>query len=62
LRAPDRHATNDGVIGKFTGLEKMITRRVGLEDIVRDGFEELIHNKDEHIKILISPKMKDFSK
>ncbi|KPI44391.1 Cutinase transcription factor 1 beta [Cyphellophora attinorum] len=47
---------------KFTGLEKMITRRVGLEDIVRDGFEELIHNKDEHIKILISPKMKDYSK
>lgn len=34
----------------------MVTRRVGLADVVEQGFEELINNKDEHVKILISPR------
>lgn len=33
----------------------MITKRVALEDVIEDGFEELIRNKDEHIKIIVSP-------
>lgn len=43
-------------LGKFTNLHKMVTRRVGLVDVVEQGFEELINHKDEHVKILISPK------
>lgn len=34
----------------------MVTSRIGLDDVVKDGFEQLIHNKDEHVKILVSPK------
>lgn len=35
----------------------MITSRIALEDLVSLGFEELINRKDDHIKILISPKL-----
>jgi threonine dehydrogenase-like Zn-dependent dehydrogenase len=42
--------------GRFQGYEKMVTSRVSLEDVVAGGFEELVNNKDDHIKILISPK------
>ena len=42
--------------GKFDGYEKMVTTRIALEDVVSKGFEELVNNRDEHIKILISPK------
>lgn len=41
--------------GKFIGYERLITGRIGLEDIVDQGFSELINNKDKHIKILVSP-------
>jgi len=36
----------------------MITSKIGLEDTVTKGFEELLDRKDDHIKILISPKLK----
>lgn len=35
--------------------EAMITRRVSLDDVVAEGFDELIANKDEHIKIIVHP-------
>ncbi|KAF2221165.1 L-iditol 2-dehydrogenase, partial [Elsinoe ampelina] len=41
--------------GKFVGVEDMVTSRITLEDTVEKGFEELISNKDNHIKIIISP-------
>jgi (R,R)-butanediol dehydrogenase/meso-butanediol dehydrogenase/diacetyl reductase len=34
---------------------KMITKKVKLEDVVKEGFEELVKNKDQHIKILVTP-------
>lgn len=34
----------------------MVTARIGLEDLVKKGIKELIDNKDEHIKILVTPK------
>ncbi|RDW59342.1 2,3-butanediol dehydrogenase [Aspergillus mulundensis] len=43
------------VLGRFQGVEKMITRRLSLEDIVEQGFKELIKPND-HIKILATPK------
>ncbi|EXJ85646.1 hypothetical protein A1O1_06012 [Capronia coronata CBS 617.96] len=43
---------------EFKGYEQMVTSRISLEDVVAKGFDELINNKDDHIKILISPKLK----
>ncbi|TDP26721.1 (R,R)-butanediol dehydrogenase/meso-butanediol dehydrogenase/diacetyl reductase [Halanaerobium congolense] len=36
--------------------DKMITSEISLDDIEEKGFKELINNKNEHIKILVSPK------
>ncbi len=36
--------------------EQFITGRIGLEDLVKGGFRELIDNKEENVKILVSPK------
>ncbi len=33
----------------------LITGRIGLDDIVEKGLEELIANKAEHVKILVTP-------
>lgn len=43
--------------GKITGYERMITSRVPLAQVVNKGFEELANRKDDHVKILISPKL-----
>ncbi|RFU33284.1 hypothetical protein B7463_g3055, partial [Scytalidium lignicola] len=42
--------------GKFYGIEKMVTSRILLEDVVEKGLVELIERKDDHIKILVTPK------
>lgn len=34
----------------------MITGRIALEDIREKGFEQLVKNKDEHVKILATPR------
>jgi (R,R)-butanediol dehydrogenase / meso-butanediol dehydrogenase / diacetyl reductase len=34
---------------------QFITGRIALDDIVKNGFEELINNKEENIKILVQP-------
>ncbi|KAL3491448.1 hypothetical protein BJX62DRAFT_251407 [Aspergillus germanicus] len=46
--------------GRFAGVERMITGRIALEDIVEKGFEELVRPND-HLKILASPKGRDFA-
>ena len=33
--------------GYFAGLENLITRKIGLEDLVDKGIKGLIHEKDE---------------
>lgn len=33
----------------------MITKRIGVDDIVPEGFEELVHHRDKHVKILVQP-------
>ena len=43
------------VEGKLRGYEKLVTGRIALSDIVKKGFEELVNNKDQHIKILVNP-------
>lgn len=32
----------------------MITSKVHVDDIVSKGFDELVKNKDEHVKILVT--------
>jgi threonine dehydrogenase-like Zn-dependent dehydrogenase len=44
--------------GELKGFEKMVTSRIALEDVVDKGLLELINNKDEQVKILISPKLR----
>ncbi|KAI0357736.1 NAD(P)-binding protein [Trametes cingulata] len=46
--------------GKFNvdGLASLITRRISLQDVVDKGIKALIHEKDEHVKILVSPDLK----
>lgn len=34
----------------------MVTSRISLDDIVEKGFEELVNNKDNHIKIMVRPR------
>jgi (R,R)-butanediol dehydrogenase/meso-butanediol dehydrogenase/diacetyl reductase len=41
--------------GRIQHVEDMITRRVELANIVADGFEELVENKNDHVKIVVSP-------
>lgn len=43
-------------IGKFKGIAKMITSRILLEDVVTKGFDELMTNKDDHVKIVVTPR------
>jgi hypothetical protein len=42
--------------GKFKGVEKMITSRIALAEVDEKGFKELIEHRDDHIKILVTPK------
>jgi hypothetical protein len=34
----------------------MVTARIALEDTKAHGFDELVNNKDKHIKILVTPR------
>ena len=35
----------------------MITARISLDDLVNEGFEQLVKNKDHHSKIIATPKL-----
>ncbi|KAF5350470.1 hypothetical protein D9756_008627 [Leucocoprinus leucothites] len=41
--------------GKFKNIEKLITRKIKLDDVVEDGLKRLISEKDKQVKILVSP-------
>ncbi|CAO2654538.1 Nn.00g112710.m01.CDS01 [Neocucurbitaria sp. VM-36] len=41
---------------KFGDIEDMVTSRIKLEDVTEKGFEELVQNRDYHVKILVTPK------
>ncbi|KAF2124076.1 threonine dehydrogenase, partial [Dothidotthia symphoricarpi CBS 119687] len=43
------------VAGEFKGVETMVTSRIHLDDISEKGFDELVTNKDDHVKILVTP-------
>ncbi|KAH9848121.1 chaperonin 10-like protein [Lenzites betulinus] len=41
--------------GKFSNLEDLITRRVSLDEYKEKGLNALLHEKDQHVKVLIHP-------
>jgi (R,R)-butanediol dehydrogenase/meso-butanediol dehydrogenase/diacetyl reductase len=41
--------------GEFNG-DPLITGRIGLDDLLIEGFETLIKHKEQHVKILVSPQ------
>lgn len=41
--------------GKFEGLEKLITRKISLDEVVEKGIKALMAEKDTQIKILVHP-------
>ncbi|KAF9453404.1 2,3-butanediol dehydrogenase [Macrolepiota fuliginosa MF-IS2] len=42
-------------MGKITGIEKLITKRISLNDVVEGGFKCLLNEKEKHVKILVKP-------
>jgi hypothetical protein len=34
----------------------MVTSRIYIDDVVEKGFEQLIHNRDNHVKIMVTTK------
>ncbi|WP_436318700.1 hypothetical protein [Streptomyces nodosus] len=38
-------------------LAPFITRTIGLDDLVSDGFETLIHHNETAVKILVDPRL-----
>lgn len=36
-------------------IAPLVTGRIGLEEIVERGFEELVNNKEHNVKIIVSP-------
>ncbi len=53
----DYSAYDRGLSDRLPGYKQMVTSRIALEDLVIHGFDELINHKDDHVKILISPKL-----
>ncbi|KAL0946165.1 hypothetical protein HGRIS_012428 [Hohenbuehelia grisea] len=41
--------------GKIPDVEDLITRKIPIEEVVQNGFEKLLHEKDKQIKILVTP-------
>ncbi|MGO2527849.1 MAG: 2,3-butanediol dehydrogenase, partial [Brevibacterium aurantiacum] len=37
-------------------LAPFITKRIGLDELVSGGFDELINNNEHHVKIIVDPR------
>lgn len=44
------------VVEANNDIEPLITKKISLSDIVKEGFEELLNNKGRHIKVIVSPE------
>lgn len=51
-----REVVEDFVAGKFAGAEALITRRLPVEQLAEKGLDELVKNKDDHVKIVATWK------
>jgi (R,R)-butanediol dehydrogenase/meso-butanediol dehydrogenase/diacetyl reductase len=52
----DHPATIGRLRDRKRDAKQFITGRIGLDRLVDEGFWELIDNKEENVKILVSPK------
>jgi len=39
--------------GRMTNVEQMITKKIGLDEVVEQGFRALVKDKDKQVKILV---------
>ena len=39
--------------GRLDQCKKMITKRIGLDEVVEEGFKALVKDKDNQVKILV---------
>jgi (R,R)-butanediol dehydrogenase/meso-butanediol dehydrogenase/diacetyl reductase len=53
--ANDHPATIEMIASGKVDPFQFITGRIALDDIVKNGFDELINNKEENVKILVQP-------
>ena len=53
--ANDHPATIEMIASGKVDPHQFITGRIELDDIVKNGFDELINNKEENVKILVKP-------
>jgi threonine dehydrogenase-like Zn-dependent dehydrogenase len=52
-----KSTTSDLYSGRYKNLEAMVTARINLDDLVKEGFEQLINRANiNHVKILVTPK------
>ncbi|GJN94655.1 hypothetical protein Rhopal_007738-T1 [Rhodotorula paludigena] len=55
----DDHPTVVEALGSgLIQLNDFVTAEITLDDLVEKGFKELIHNNEQHVKILVSPSNK----
>ena len=43
--------------GKLHGVESVVTSRIKLQNVVHQGFEQMAENRDQQLKIVVSPKL-----
>lgn len=53
--ANDHAATIDMVQSGALDLAPFITSKISLDDLIEEGFEQLIQHSDQHVKILVHP-------
>jgi (R,R)-butanediol dehydrogenase/meso-butanediol dehydrogenase/diacetyl reductase len=41
--------------GRISGLDRMVSKRIALDEVIEGGFEELIEHRADHVKILVHP-------
>lgn len=54
--ASDHPATIDLVRSGKLDLAPFITGRIGLDELVSEGFDQLINNNEKHVKIIVNPR------
>lgn len=54
--ANDHPATIELVRSGALSLAPFITGRIGLDGLIDEGFEQLIHHNDKHVKIIVNPR------
>lgn len=53
--ANDHSATIEMIVSGEVDRYQFITGRIALQDIVKNGVEELVNNQEENVKILVHP-------